>query len=55
MTKKELIEALKDLPDDAIVTRANINEDEDEDDYYIDYLDLEEVDYKAESNKIMLY
>lgn len=50
MTKKELIKALKDLPDDAIVTRANVNED----DYYIDYLDLEDVYYKAESNKIML-
>lgn len=51
MTKKELIKALKDFPDDAIVTRANV----DEYDYYIDYLDLEEIDYKAESNKIMLY
>jgi len=51
MTKKELIEALKDFPDDAIVTRANV----DEYDYYIDYFDLIEVEYKAISNKIMLH
>lgn len=53
MTKKELIKALKDFPDDAVVTRAHVNDDDYG--YYIDYLDLEEVDYKAESNKIMLY